>query len=129
LEPRNDEKSPEEAQKGAIFPGDCEPPTPACGSRAGESVGRGGKIDGNGESELWHKRRPSFGGAVLAFAALGLARDKRGIAVELKGKREDDEEILQKRVERVICEGGRRRVNCCYCLCNDNGGGMGSAVV
>lgn len=43
LEPRNDEKSQEEAQKGAIFRGDCEPPTPACGSRAGESVGRGVK--------------------------------------------------------------------------------------
>jgi len=40
-------------------------------------------------------------GASLAFAALGLgaclARDKRGIAVELKGKREDQGEILPKR--------------------------------
>jgi len=59
--------------------------------------------------------------------------------VELKGKKEDVEEILQKRVEREIREGEIRAVrnlgglregeefNCCYCLCN--GGGMGSAVV
>jgi len=75
---------------------------------------------------------------VPTFAALVLARDKRGIAVELKGKKEDVEEILQKRVEREIREGEIRAVrnlgglregeefNCCYCLCN--GGGMGSAV-
>jgi hypothetical protein len=98
LGPRNDEKSPEEAQKGAIFRGDCEPPTPAGGSRAGESAGRWGKIEGN--PSFGTSGALPFGGAVLAFAALSFARDKRGIAVELKGKREDEEEILQKRVER-----------------------------
>jgi len=72
------------------------------GSRAGESAGAGGKIDGN----------PSFGAAgvalfcwcfarSLAFAALGLgaclARDKRRIAVELKGKTEKTKERSCKR--------------------------------
>jgi hypothetical protein len=63
----------------------------------------GGKIDGN--PKLWRRRRRSLLLVLRSlYAALGgLARDKRGIPVDLKGEREDEGEILQKMAGR----GGR----------------------
>jgi hypothetical protein len=99
FEPRNDEKSPGEPQKGAIFRVDFGLPTPGDGSCAGESVGRGGKIDGNlSFGTALPKLRPPFAGFVLALACssgFGFARDKRGIGVELKGKKRRTRDLAE----------------------------------
>lgn len=110
-------------QKGAIFRGDSGLPTPGDGSCTGESLGRGGKIDGN----------LSFGAALPKLLLLCLfcacfrcstsfsfARDKRGIAVELKGKKRRRRDLGKE----LGCEWEGESSYCCCCLWNGRGMGM-----